>query len=268
MKRFCFLSVAACFVAGSVFMGCNKDDDGPGNSSFTTIDAKVEKGTTYSIDDAVAVMNDLENESAEVVAEAKYVAGGFKMKMPATVDPKFLESIGTDAPKGIVISDKTAKIGNAELVAFKSPDFKDAFSYMKASVKSNDTGTSIDFSIAMALIVYADKKVTMKGTFEDLTDYEELEDLFSEFGAKFVATANVGLNPGWNYMFVTMNLSVKVNLLTQTVTGAGSVSLTSKNPGGLKWYYGDEGWNEFNNFGKTKNFQKAFSKINDFSKLK
>ena len=53
-----------------VFTGCKKDKDAPGNSSITTIIAKVENGSNLNLDNVKAVVDD-----DYVVIENKYASG-------------------------------------------------------------------------------------------------------------------------------------------------------------------------------------------------
>ena len=281
MNRLGILSVAACFFAGSIFTGCNKDDDAPGNSSFTSINAKVENGP-WDFDEVKAVMD----VDEYIAGKSNYTGGGFNIQLSATVDEKYLYPIGDDMPEGITVSDKTAMIGSAYIEAYKSGAYKGDISYIKLPEMPDGSSTSFTLSAAQALIVYVDKNVTMKGTFKDPEDIDliGLKDLFDDF--KVTATANAGFKKGWNYMYVTNNFSIKINLVTGKTSANGTISLTTQNPGGMKWYFdGDDVLQQFGVVAAksfqpetdtqlsqiaqiSKEFQKAVFKFNPFLKSK
>ena len=245
MKRFYILSIVAYFFAGSVLTGCSKDDEAPGNSSITFIDAKVENGTNYNsiFDKVKAIMYYGKDENEFVVAEGKYSNGGFMIQLPATVDPEYLSPIVDGGKIGdeeiimedwIEISDKTVKGGGISLQAYnQSGDYLGDFYYLNSSwdVSSNKTRTMITISVSEAGFVYCDKDVKITGS-------TELEEEVEDTQVKVKVKANAGLKKGWNIIYLTIDISIKKN--GESLSSSGIASITTSKPGEMKWYFEDD----------------------------
>ena len=232
MRKFCILCVAACFCAGIVFTGCNKDDDTV-YSSITSINAKVENGGSYNFDNVKAVMY-FDDWDEYVVAEGRYTNGGFSINLPESVNQMYLspivESDEDDLfPGWLKISDETAKGGGIDLEGYKSGNYMGDF-YL-TNITETDTETSYSLSMSEAGFIYVDKNVTLKGSIIEKDYIEGIE-------VPMEASANAALKKGWNILYVTMSLSVKVT--TKGITASGKVIITTKKPGGLKWYFEDD----------------------------
>ena len=214
MKKFCLLSVIACFFAGIVFTGCDNDDDGPGVSSINSITAKVEKGSEFDLDVVKAVMI-FGDEEEYIVAEGNYTNGGFTIILPSEVDDRYLEGIGDDMPEGIKISNASARIGAINLEGYKNDVYEDYFFHAKIEISDKI------FSLIAGGFVYVDRDVTVTGSHS-----EPIED--SDF--TLTVTFNTLFKRGWNAVYASLAMSEKEpNIIT--------VRAVTKNPGGLKWYY-------------------------------
>jgi len=221
MNKFCF-SVVACFCAGIVLSGCNKDDDAPGTSSVKSIVAQVVHGANFNsgIDVVKAVMKYGEDEEKEyVVAEGEYKNGGFTIFLPETVDDKYLQSGGEidieyveeGIPDGIKVSDPTVRMGVIDLEGFKSDEYLDDFIYAKFQISEKE------LSLVAGGFCYVDKDVKITGSVSEK----------DEKGNKMTVSCNMFLKQGWNIMYVSLSFTEKEMI----------ISAATKDPGGMKWYY-------------------------------
>jgi len=232
-KKFYALSVVACFCAGIVFTGCNKDDD-PVYSSITSINAKVENGTMYDFDKVKAVMYNDHDEEEFVVAEGNYTNGGFLINLPETVDQRYLspmiEQDGEELfPEWLTISDPSVMGGGISLEGYKSGSYQGDFYYM--NMTQSESLTNYSLSMSEATFLYVDKNVTLKGSH---TETERIEGI--QVPIKF--SANAPLKKGWNILYLTVNMTIKIS--GTQISANGTTTITTKNPGGLKWYYEDD----------------------------
>ena len=145
MRKFCILCVIACFCAGIVFTGCNKDD-GPVYSSITSINAKVENGSKHNFDNVKAVMY-YDYWEEYVVAEGRYTNGGFSINLPESVKQMYLspivESDDEDLfPGWLKVSDETVMGGSIDLEGYKSGNYMGDF-YL-ANITETETQTSTE----------------------------------------------------------------------------------------------------------------------------
>lgn len=207
MKKYFFSAVCLCLCAGFAFMGCKKDDDGPGTNSVSNLTAKVESGSTYNskIDIVKALMED--NYAA---ATGNYANGEFTLDLSGTVSSKYLDNIGEDLPKGVKVSDESVIGGFIDIiVGYKSGDRVGTFYYEKVSSNSE----------TWAIFLYVDKDVTITGSGSDKDgDYTDNY------------TFNISLKKGWNMIYETYSENGKISTDTYTTS----------DPGGLKWYFDDD----------------------------
>jgi hypothetical protein len=280
MKRFYVLSVAACFFAGSFLTSCKKENDSPaGNSSITSIDAKVEDGAKYNseFDKVKAVMYSGEDDF--IAGESKYSNGGFRIQLPATVNPKYLSPIVDEKDligSWMKISDKTVLLGGINLEAYDpSGDYLGDFYYMNSSfdLSTNKTGTVLTLWDYEGAVVYCDKDVKLTGSTEE-------EETMEGSTVKLKVKANAALKKGWNFIYMTMDITIKANGGTVT-SSTGTVSIITSKPDGMKWYYEDDAFDDFDLSGTNfKSFtpgtdrqlsndvQKILSKYRFFTKTK
>ena len=225
MEKKYFLCIVICFCAGIVFSGCNKDNDGTGTSSIKSIVAQVVHGANFNseIDVVKAVMYYGEDEKEYVVAEGEYKNGGFTIILPETVDNKYLQSdgevdieyVGEGVPDGIKVSDPTVRMGVIDLEGYKSDEYIDDFIYAKFQISEKK------ITLSAGGFCYVDKDVKITGSVSEK----------DEEGYKMTVSCNMFLKQGWNIMYVSL-----VFIENEMI-----ISATTKDPGGMKWYYsGDD----------------------------
>ncbi len=230
MKKYFFNAACLCLCAGFALMGCKKDDDdSPGSSSVdNTYTVKVESGSSYNskIDNVKAFID----ENYEI-ASGSYANGEFKLDLPETVSSSRLESIAEDMPETVTISNKNAKIGVADYIAgYKSGIQVGSFSYSNYSPdKEVDSGCD-------ANLVYVDSDVTVTGS--DSGKYGEYT---------YSVSVNVSFKKGWNILYMNFSYS----------SSAETVTVTTKDPGGMKWYFYD--------YSDSKSYQSASVSKSKFS---
>ena len=202
MKKFCFI---ACICAGIVFTGCKKD-----SIETSSVSSIVAKNVDKKVDlDKVKVVIDYD----AVVAEGNFKNNGFTINLPENVSNNYLEDISYEMPKGIKVSDASAKIGFIEIEGYKSDEYVDDFAYGKIMLDGKK------FSIVVGLYVYVDKNVKITGSYTE------------EDGVTLNTTFSVSLKKGWNNMFVTFSGQEGSNTMT--------AKWTTSDPGGLEWYFGN-----------------------------
>jgi len=205
--------------AGAVFSGCNKDkDDDLVSSPFDgTITATLEKGEGYDyfnpkVNKVSAVIWGEDYEEVEL-ATGTYANGGFTITLPATPNAKFLNSLEMeDAPDGIIVSDKNAKVlmlNEESIIAYISVDYENEL--VCGKVDKN--------FITTVCFVYADRDFTITGSYKEV-----------EKGYTYEEHDNVSLKKGWNRMYTTA---------TETETSE-KIEVTTKPVSGVKWYFEDD----------------------------
>jgi len=215
------------------------DDNGSGSSSVTSIDAKVVNGNSYSFDNVKAVMYSYSDDY--VAGSSKYSSGGFNVALPETIDQTYLLPI-TDADSEdlssnwITVSDKTAMGNGISLEGYESGSYQGDFYYGAVSQNTNATTMSVSVTMTEGMYLYVDKDVNMTGSYTE-TDY------IDDISVPINYSASASLKKGWNIVYYTESISIKFNTNGDVTSGSGTASYTSKDPGGLKWYYQDD----FNN---------------------
>ncbi len=174
MKKYFFSVACLCFCVGFVFTSCKKDDDGPETSSITSIIAKVEDGSSYSLDKVKGLFS-IEGSMYEIVS-GNYTNDGFTLYLPETIDVKYLR-VFSDIPKGVKMSDPNTKLGALSVLGYKSNIALGNFEYEKETQSLH----------VEAEFIYADRDVTVTGS----SIYEE--------GYKVVW--NAALKKGWNIVY-------------------------------------------------------------------
>jgi len=233
MKKMCLPCIVfICF--GFVFTQCNKDDSG--NSSISSINAKVENGSDYNFDNVKAVMYYGDSGDEYVVGQSKYTNGSFTIGLPETIDKMYLSPIiSTDdegvSPDWVTISDTTVMGNGISIEGYQSGNYMGDFYY--GSVTQNSTLLSFSMSMIEGAFVYVEKDITMKGSTTETVDFEGIS-------VPMNGSANVSLKKGWNILFMSISISLKTNVSGDLTSMSGTISLTSKDPGGLKWYFQDD----------------------------
>ena len=185
----------------------------PETNVIKTLTVQVEGGSTLNsqIDDVKAILwpwdwgsDDVKGEE---VANAVFSNGGFTITLPDNVNSALLNPIVDDFPAGIKFSNPNAKYNGLTLFAFKSGTPVGRILYQTADGNSG------------ADLIFADSDVVMTGSVS-----------YSEQGINYIMTCNTYLNKGWNLTFVIFEASGTT--INQT--------LTSNNPGNMKWYLSEE----------------------------
>jgi hypothetical protein len=259
-------------------MSCGKDDDPPGNSSISTIDVKVEKGTTYDFDKIKAFVYTDDDEISLKVAEVDYKksSGTFSFQLPSTVDAKYLMPIIEEEQfieKWMKISDRSVMLGGLSIEAYESGDKMGEIVYGSSSwdMSTNKSGITISMSISAGGVIYCDKDVKITGSTE-----QEVEVEGYDYKVKAKAKANVGFKKGWNVLYMTVDVSLKTTG-DKVTSSSGSISITTSKPNDMKWYY-EYDTDFLNIFGTAnqpdvniqlvKDHLKAYSKYSLFPKIK
>ena len=237
MRKFCLLSVTACMIAGSiVFTSCNKDSGGSGGSTFKSITAKVDNDKDVdSVDEVGAIIYYSAGERE--VASGDYKNGGFTIDFPGSVGNQYLMKIEDFCYQlidiDVKISNESARIA---FVWFEG--FTQSGSYVGDFYHEKESGSSA----SEALYVYVDENCTIKG---------------SEKDGDYSCTIDISLKEGWNIFYYTETKTTE--------------TLTSKDPGGLKWiFYDDTGYKSQQSEGAIQKSAKrsSLSKIKQFPKVK
>jgi len=235
MKKMCLLSVVF-ICSGFVFTQCNKDNGASGSSSISSINVIVENGSNYSFDNVKAIMYYGNSGDEYVVGQSKYTSGGFTVGLPETIDKTYLSPIVDTDDEGVpldwvTISDKTVMGNGINIEGYQSGNYMGNFYY--GSVSQNSTATSYSISVIEGLFVYAEKGVTMTGSTTET-------DVVDGINVPMNTSANIALKKGWNIIYTASSISMKADNNGNIISMSGTSSLTSTDPGGLKWYYQDD----------------------------
>ena len=222
------ISIVACVFASIILASC-KDNNSSDSSTIDKVTARVEYGNEYNdyIDEVWGVIYYDDWEEEYVAERSKYVNGGFTIDLPSTVSNTYLTDIMDELgwiqeyPNGS-ISDKSAKIGLIWFEAYDDGYYLGDFEYYK--YEENETPSNYSVRGAYAVFIYTDKNVSLKGSYSETGDSWREEE-----------TINLNLKKGWNQIFETFEYSFNEN----TGNEVSKQSLTTSNPGGLKWYFVD-----------------------------
>ena len=133
-------------------------------------------------------------------------------KFSMTLSVPTLNTLG-DEPSGVTVSDKNAQIGmGGILLAYKNSDI---VGYVIKTDMSSFSGSISEINGNLALFMYADRNVTIKGTYTSGSESE---------------TYDLNLKKGWN----------EVNLEMSVTSSTATVSISSTIPSNLKWKYFSE----------------------------
>ena len=226
------------------FVSCSSDDDPANTASVKVISAQVEKGNSYnSMIDSVYVELDWENREdwgSEIIARSAYRNGGFTLALPGEIDDSFLYPINEEDEademfQNATISDKSARLAAFMGVsAYKEGSLVGSFErsnvdpFAAEDMEASEILSLLSRGIYSIIYMYADRPVTVKGSYTEQDS--ELEDGF--FG-EVKGNVNVSLLKGWNV--VAIKMVVNMNIAQQKVTT--TVTMTTSEPSGLKWYF-------------------------------
>ena len=274
MKRFCIFCFVACVFACVVFTGCDKEDD-----DFV-VKASVTNGSAYNskVDIVKAVVYPGENS----LTESAYKSGGFTIELPKTLADTYLGQFDEDYLQelnefGIEVSDATAKSAAVYFEGYKSGSYFGDF--ILAKYEENETETpntyTMSYMAADASYIYVDKNLSMKGSFNEKLSKEDILDLFDEediemfdnFNFEIIVSHDNSLKKGWNILYEIME---QVLIVSFTSSGANAnfkltVTNTTKNPGGMKWYSDDEFYEMVYGDGDSKSYSPYSKALKKFS---
>lgn len=244
MKRNLLTKVFVSLFTVVAVCSCNKNDD----DGSMTINATVENGSSYNIDELKAEIgyetrND--NVAFYVVASSPYEKGNFTLKLPATVDAKYLIAYDEeDFSSGLTVSNYNALLGFADIYAYESGE---------------ETGEVVHGTAEWySRLVYADEKVDITGSFSSTE--REYGDTYT-YTEKF----NLLLKRGWNIMYLKESSKTSSSSSYEYI-----IEFSTQAPSGAKWYY-DAWYSESASSSITKKMpflSKSKSKKNETVKMK
>jgi hypothetical protein len=204
MKKTFLAKAFVSLIAVVALCSCNKDDNNNGGGGTpdviinNTITAKVDDGSSYNsqIDSVnVTIANNVYK-----TAKSVYNNGEFKLTLQTVNDSLLhLLSDSTFTPRGVTVSDTTAKVVDAFIYANKSDKQAGSFYYGTTEWPGQ--------------LMYANKNVTVSGS--------------GSIGNKTNKYTNVRLEQGWNMVYRKESASA----------GKHEVEITTQTPNGAKWYY-------------------------------
>ena len=217
-----FLKIGLLLTLGlttAVFNSCTKDDESDNGKAGTITATNVVNSSSQIATVKAEVWY---NDNKDVLAEAQYKNNGFTLKLPATVDAKYLESMFEDDEDmaGVTVSDKTAK--GFSISKFRAYDKNDK-EIGRLMYASADPSSDNNDNYSGAMWLYVDKNVTIKGQNKDKDE---------EYNEEYIANYNLTLKKGWNICYISETYTNNKSAKTYTTTVA------SKKPSvTLKWYF-------------------------------
>lgn len=208
-----FMGVLLC--TSFIFAACNDDtitSDGKVSGKLKIMIDKYDdyeyvwgKNVSNEVDYIEANSFNVNSDYQDVfLADCKVSKGSFSLTLP--VPPaKTLYNISNEVEEGITISDKTAKVTEAYLYAFKDGEEVEWIERYSA-----------DFS-KEAVLVYADKSFSIVGSISERDSYDNMNYTYSY---------NAHLKKGWNTLVATY--TKKGNTVTTKITA-------NNEPSGMIW---------------------------------
>ena len=212
-----------------VFNSCEKDNDN-GGVNVETITATDVINSSSQI---VTVKVNLVYRKTETdnyfdfypIAETQYKNNGFTLKLPATIDDKYLAPFYDEDVSEITVSDKTVKIVIVSHWVLKAYDVDDneigCFGYWSKIPSFEDENCT------ETVRYYVDKNVTINGQTKYVYENEGcVTENINNFN-------NLTLKKGWNICYI--NDTYTSNQSTKTYTRTFSNQKPSEVT--LKWYF-------------------------------
>jgi len=257
MKKTLKLLTLSTFFCGLLLTAsCNKDKDKEIPTSWFngTITAVVENGNDYNsvVKRVAAIVGygyfDEEEwlHGYDAIAFGNYTNGGFTITLPSSLNDKYLFPIWwDDVPETINISDpavRAAYIFDPGFVAIPSASGEWEFDWEGSFVgwlhyATVNLNESDDYPVSYADPIFVDRDVTITGTYENESEWEQNGEKFIE---KWSEEWSVSLKKGWNWLYITENRTE-----TKTATGTEirhTYKYTTKAISGLKWHYDCHAW--------------------------
>jgi len=222
---------------------CSTDEEnGNGNGSNDiptswfdgTFTATVVNGNAYNdLIDKIGVFISIDtndNWINEKIATGTWSNGGFTISLPTTLDSRFLWLLGDIYGTTFTFSDRNARIthffdGTPRIRAFDSDG--NLLGFLWNELEGENWWVDME-------IVYADRDVTIIGTYTYSCEYE---------GWTETETWSVSLRRGWNKIYI-------VDKSTET---SWDILFTTEPISGLRWYFEDAGRSLFPATKSTKN---------------
>jgi len=202
--------IATFFTACIILVGCDKDDGNIDRKNdgvaITEIKAKIENASEFSMVKKVKLMmKNFSTDKEDVIVEANFKDGGFTIKLPETLNAKYLATwsdIYLLLPE-FTISDMNAKFGEGlSIQGFNTDDEMVAdFFYVYLGEKN----------YTFASYYYSDRDVEISGKIETYNSN---------------LTCLLNLKKGWNMVYQTES----------TESGKSNVIMSTNAVSNLKWY--------------------------------
>ena len=208
MKKTSIFLIITLFFLAALATSCdnNKDNNDTLDTALTSLDIKIENGNDFNdlIDEVRLVVS---IGDVHTIATAKYLNGGFKADLPATMPDNLLRRlIDTGIDDGVTVSNPDAKCTSIIIYAYNA----DGRRIGKISCLKENTEMTF---------LYADSDVTASGNLET---------------GRTTTSINISLRKGWNKVYVTIN-----ELADEKYESV----MTTTEPGSMKWYL-DEWYSE------------------------
>ncbi|MDR2148371.1 MAG: hypothetical protein LBE91_18165 [Tannerella sp.] len=156
------------------------------------------------------------------IARAPYQNNGFTLKLPLTVQDKYLFLLAEDMPSGMTVSDKTVKwIPNTYIEAYDKNDENIGEFYFNDHERNY-----ADDEQSGAFWAYADGNVTLKG---------EIKEIDEEWNEEYIYKFDLDLQKGWNILYDRWTESHD----NSTGRDMYTVTVTTQKPSGAnyQWYF-------------------------------
>ncbi|MEI6556149.1 MAG: hypothetical protein WCL70_11200 [Paludibacter sp.] len=195
LKTFCLIIFLSL-----VLVGCENADVTLDGTLHGTIDSY--SSTSFN----VVKFIDLQSSSETVLGSCTPESSG---KFSMTLSVPSLSTLA-NAQSGISVSDKSAQIGmGGVLGAYKNANLA---GYLIKTNLTSFSGSITEINGSLALFMYSDRNVTLKGSFSSGTTTESYD---------------LNLKKGWNEVNFKMNMS----------STTSTVSITGTVPSDLKWKF-------------------------------
>ena len=197
-------------LTSAVFYSCDKDDDKGGNTLKITATGVVNGSDQITTVKAIIYLED--SDGVDVMAQAAYKNNGFTLELPATIDVKYLNSIGDFGDiQTITISNKDAKVLFWEDIYGYDKDGNEiGYFYLLEGNENSGYYTSW---------MYADRNLTITGEIKDVDEY-----------STYIEKYDLQLKKGWNVVY---------DSYVESVDGSGkevdTYSYTTKKPAGVNY---------------------------------
>jgi hypothetical protein len=244
MKKLLYLT-AIIGMMTAVFASCDKDFKNSGTDlrgAGFTIRANVENGNLYN-----RVFHEIQANmygcGRFTLATSPYTNGSFTLRLLNTVDDECLYTFFAYPPSWITISDENVLANDFDIEARDENNWwLGDFIHGKLDM-NGDFETWVSGTETVAVYIYADRPVTIQGSFS-YTDswYDYWDDMYviENFSIEY----NLSLRQGWNIVYETESFDARLN--GNVATYDLDVLVSSTPISGLRWYYDEDWGSDFN----------------------